>query len=483
MPSALPIRRSAEIPKGGTLPWFGDELAGLGYANRLPHMRRHLESLRPPDEAAFAGRTSFTASVRGQAGDTMMAMRCLLGLVCGLSLTAADVTQLRQLQAKNRIFQLRETLQQPGWNDSATLFYRALVEGRFGHEAAAIEDLRQLLAAYADPDTERQAYEELASALVRIGHYGEAARAWADALRLTPLQDEDRADSENTRALYESLGDVAPQTIQFGKGAPIEAKHTPLGSWDVPVEVNGRRGDWVFDTGANLSAISESEASRMELATRETSAYVRGSTEKKNPLRLAVARDLGFGSARLSNVVFLVLSDKALYVGPLKYQIRGILGFPVLRALGQVGISAAGLVRIEAETAGAAGEPNLFFDGLSPIVQAGHEGHWLQMFLDTGANASFVYPSFRDTLTRDEISKLRRKRDRTGGAGGIVSRRTEVVPTLQLAILGRDVELTNVSLLVSQPAGDGRYRDGVLAMDGLVSGFTLDFRRMQLRLD
>lgn len=197
MPSALPIRRSAEIPKGGTLPWFGDEWAGLGYANRLPHMRRHLESLRPPDEAAFAGRTSFTASVRGQAGDTMMAMRCLLGLVCGLSLTAADVTQLRQLQAKNRIFQLRETLQQPAWNDSATLFYRALVEGRFGHEAAAIDDLRQLLAAYADPDTERQAYEELASALVRVGHYGEAARAWADALRLTPLQDEDRADSEN----------------------------------------------------------------------------------------------------------------------------------------------------------------------------------------------------------------------------------------------------------------------------------------------
>jgi tetratricopeptide (TPR) repeat protein len=94
-------------------------------------------------------------------------------------------------------------------------FYRALVEGRFGHETAAIEDLRKLLAAYADPDTERQAYEELASALVRVGHYGEAARAWADALRLTPLQDEDRADSENTRALDEALGDVAPQTIQF----------------------------------------------------------------------------------------------------------------------------------------------------------------------------------------------------------------------------------------------------------------------------
>jgi hypothetical protein len=52
-----------------------------------------------------------------------------------------------------------------------------------------------------------------------------------------------------------------------------------------------------------------------------------------------------------------------------------------------------------------------------------------------------------------------------------------------LAILGRNVELTNLSLLFTQPAGDGPYRDGVLAMDGLVGGFTLDFRRIQMRLD
>ena len=83
-------------------------------------MRRHPDGLRPLDEHRV--RRKFTASLREQASDTMMAMRCLLGLVCGLSLTAADVTQLRELQAKNRIFQLREALQQPGWNDSRHSF-------------------------------------------------------------------------------------------------------------------------------------------------------------------------------------------------------------------------------------------------------------------------------------------------------------------------------------------------------------------------
>ena len=113
------------------------------------------------------------------------------------------------------------------------------------------------------------------------------------------------------------------------------ASRNPLGSWDVPLEVNGRQGEWIFDTGANLSTLTESEAARMGLKPQEADAYVNGSTGKKNPLRFAVAQDLRSGNAHLRNVLFLILSDQALYIGPLKSQIRGILGLPVLRALGR----------------------------------------------------------------------------------------------------------------------------------------------------
>jgi predicted aspartyl protease len=410
-------------------------------------------------------------------------MRCLFALACCLSLWAADVTELRRLHEKDLIFQLRETLQQPGWNDSETLFYRAVVEGRFGRETAAIEDLRKFLAARPSHDLERRAYEELASALARIGHYGEAASAWAEALRLTPLREQDRADTENTRGLYESLGNVPPQTIQFDPEVHIEAKHSALGNWDVPVEVNGRRGEWIFDTGANQSTLSESEAARMGLSIRDASVYVKGSTDKKNSLRLAVAPELRFGGARLTNVVFLVLSDEALYISPLKYQIRGILGLPVLRALGVVGISAEGMVRIETKAAGEPGEPNMFFDGLSPIVETRHAGQRLAMLLDTGANKSTAYPSLRAALTRDELGGLKIKQDTSGGAGGIAQRTINVIPALGLEILDRTAQLTNLALLLKQPAGDASYLDGVLGMDALVGGFTLDFGRMQFRLD
>ena len=413
----------------------------------------------------------------------MKAMRCFLGLICCFSLITADVPQLRQLQEKSRFFELREALQKAGWNNPENLFYRALVESRFGQEPAAVVDLQKFLAASSDQGLQRKAYEEMASALIRLGRYGDAALALSEVLHLTPLNDIDRADTENSRALYQSLADIAPQSVEFGEETATQAEFNPLGSWDVPVEVNGHKGKWIFDTGANWSTVSESEAAEMGLALRETKTYVKGSTGKRNPLRVAIASDLRFGNAHLRNVVFLVLSDKALYIGPLKYQIRGILGIPALRALGRVAISAKGVVRIEAKGASVDGEPNLFLDGWDLIMSVRHGDRRLEMVLDTGANATSLNPSFREALKPDEIASLKSEQDKTAGAGGMMTRKTQVLPRLRLDMLGRTEELTKVTVVAQQPTGDKGYRDGTLGTDALISGFTLDFRAMQLRLD
>jgi tetratricopeptide (TPR) repeat protein len=207
----------------------------------------------------------------------------LFGLVCCLSLAAADVAQLLELQEQNRIFELRAAIEQPGWNASETIFYRAVVAVRFGREPAGIQLLQKFLATQPDPEMERKADEELASALARTGRYGEAARAWADALRLTPPDASGRADDENTRVLYEAMRGFPLQTIEFGNELPMQAMRNAVGSWDVPVIVNGRQGEWIFDTGANQSVITESEAAGMKLSVRETTAYVSG--RRKSTMR------------------------------------------------------------------------------------------------------------------------------------------------------------------------------------------------------
>jgi hypothetical protein len=114
-------------------------------------------------------------------------------------------------------------------------------------------------------------------------------------------------------------------------------------------------------------------------------------------------------------------------------------------------------------------------------VEVQHGDHRMQLLLDTGANASSVYRSFRPALTKDEIAGLTAGDEKTGGVGAIIVRSTEVVRSLRLVVSGRPVDLSNVSLITTAPEGDARYRDGVLGTDALRAGFTLDFRAMQLR--
>jgi hypothetical protein len=402
----------------------------------------------------------------------------LIGLLLFAALAAGNAARLHELADTRQLFQLREALQQPGWNKADILFYRGMVESRFGQEPKGIADLTRFLASHPSTDAQRHTYDELAGAFKREGRYGESARNLTEALRLTPPAA--RTDSANSRDLYAALADIPPQTVAFGEDVSVRATFNKLGTWDVPVDVNGRRSQWIFDTGANWSTLAAGEADRLGLETRESDAYVRASTGKKNALRLAVASDLRIGRAHLKHVIFLVLSDESLFVGPLQYQIHGYLGLPVIRALGRVGIASNGDVRIEPGRT-ASGTPNLFFDGLTPIVEVQHGDHRMQLLLDTGANASSVYRSFRPALTKDEIAGLTAGDEKTGGVGAIIVRSTEVVRSLRLVVSGRPVDLSNVSLITTAPEGDARYRDGVLGTDALRAGFTLDFRAMQLR--
>ena len=54
-------------------------------------------------------------------------------------------------------------------------YYRALIEARFGREESAVDQFRQFLADGPDERMRRKAHNELASALLWLGRYGDAA--------------------------------------------------------------------------------------------------------------------------------------------------------------------------------------------------------------------------------------------------------------------------------------------------------------------
>lgn len=386
---------------------------------------------------------------------------------------------MRRLEDRGRYF---EILRRTRTESSDQSYFSAILASRFGEEAKAISLLKSWLSSSAlktaDRVTQRRAHEEIAYACLRTGKYDDAASELDLALRLVRRGSSEHAALENTRLLAESLRGVEPQSVRFEQpSSSVQAVWNAGGSWDVPVEVNGRASTAVFDTGANLSAITESEASRMGLEVRETRATVKGSTGKRNAMKVAVADHLRFESAHFRNVVLIVLPDAALRFPEIGLQIRGFLGLPVIRALECVGISEHGVARMGNDVCLNPNLPNLFFEDLGLIVESAYREHRLQWLLDSGANESNLYSSSRAALGATPLTE---SSEQTGGAGRVVRRKVYSVPALQFSLGGRSLTLREITLYRTTPS---RCRDGLLGMDVLRGGFSLDFKTMQLRLD
>ncbi len=57
-----------------------------------------------------------------------------------------------------------------------------------------------------------------------------------------------------------------------------------------------------------------------------------------------------------------------------------------------------------------------------------------------------------------------------------------MLPSLRIQILETLIDLKKVRLLTQTPADKTRYRDGILGMNALWSGFLLDFDAMRLEV-
>jgi hypothetical protein len=226
-------------------------------------------------------------------------VRTVLGVLCfGLLLPGQD-SSLWQLTQSRRLFELRQAARQ-----DPDLFYSGIVAARFGHEDTGIEQLRRFLQTHPDSERERRAHEELAAALVRTGHFGDAVSEYREVLRMTQAGDPDRSEIEDELSTCQALQDVPPQSVEFGNNAPVKTQFA--GFFSIPLSVNGRPAQWAIDTGASLSVVTESEARKLGLVIQDGSTYASGSTGKKSPVRTAVAQELELGGARFRNVAFAV---------------------------------------------------------------------------------------------------------------------------------------------------------------------------------
>ncbi len=117
------------------------------------------------------------------------------------------------------------------------------------------------------------------------------------------------------------------------------------------------------------------------------------------------------------------------------------------------------------------------------MVELSHAERRLQLVVDTGAFSSEFYPSFRDALSLDEISKMKPVRQIEGSVGEtVVHRKLEQLPELWVDILRRRLDIKKANFTPAPDSGK-RYWDGWMGIDALRGGFLLDFQAMRFTVD
>ena len=361
---------------------------------------------------------------------------------------------------------------------------------RAGHTAVSIELLTRVLPTLRDsrPDRAAIALEALADDYFKTFRYADSARTYDDLLahfsaELTPQKLKGTRDDAQ---IVQILRDSPAQTISSGGAVSLKTERNPLNSVNVELTVNGVPGPWLIDTGANISVVSKTFADRLGLqllpGVAETQA---GLTGIENPLRVALVPTLEIGGATLHNVAVMVLDDANLHVGSSDgaYQIRAILGYPVLQALGTITFRHEGVFEAGGNPPAAGTPARMYMDLLIPLVACTVEGSDLLFSFDTGAadtNLSVLYYE----RFHGESKTWKKTNFEIAGAGGVVKRKLYVQPEVILGIGDKKVALKSVSIYTTKSGTTHDDLYGNLGQDVVENfeSFTLDFRAMTFTL-
>ncbi|MBC8167859.1 MAG: aspartyl protease family protein, partial [Bryobacteraceae bacterium] len=382
---------------------------------------------------------------------------------------------LRNLYNRQQWFELREAVQT---NEG---FYAGVVANKFNR----LDDAVRILTAFVkgEPQSELAsfAHQLLSDCYAKLGKYAEAVRETEESLHFASVEPGRLHEAENDLRLLKTLRNVPPMVVNTGGLSRVKITRDKIGLQTIPVEIEGKSGDAVFDTGANVSTIIASEARRYGLQLQEGGFEVgSGITGKRSNCRMAIGT-LKLGSAEIRNVAFMVFEDKDMHIAPADYTLKLILGAPVMMALGRLKLG--GEAMQIGLPPGTPGEPNLAMDYLTPVAVASFRGKRLQLTFDSGATSTALYAGFYDQF-RAELP-FRPHEVELGGAGGTVKIRAQELPEFTFEIAGHSVTLSGTDAELAGISESRMHYDGNLGQDVLKKfpSVTLDFKTMRLEVE
>ena len=383
------------------------------------------------------------------------------------ALAAQPAVDLDQLFQAHQWFELRSVV-----TDRSPSLMRAAVATAFNDPQTAERLLREVIRSAPTSNDADEAYDLLLRIYMRSGQY----RRWVTSYRqwIAAIPDSARARAEEG----DERGLVGQPDQMNSRPRHAVLRHDP-GDLTIPVSVNGKVDDFLFDTGAWHSVMSARMAARLELKPDATDRVMHGSSGQSTSFREAVAKELDIGGTRIRNVSFAVIGT-----GPLADVDAGILGMPVLLALGAIRWSPDGTVEIGSTASRARADANLVFDRNRLLLRTRVSGRDVLTTLDTGATTTDLNANFAETFPQAVQGAKKGTTDITG-VGGTQAFDSLEIPEVTFGIGPAEV-LLRPAIITLQRIGTigGECCVGNAGNDLLKqSGFTIDFSAMTLRLN
>lgn len=396
--------------------------------------------------------------------------------------------KLNQLLEQKNYFKLRELLEsnEDKLKESRLLYYKAFIAKAFGERHQSNEHINVLLAKYKNEfnDTIITKLLELKAANYLYNYeYKQASDIYTKILNDYPkvLDSADIANYNNVKNIFGTFSKVKPQIMHKQNFVKIASFRNKFNHLMTAVKSNGVYEDFIFDTGANLSTIAESQAKKMNLTLFEQKVDVGSSTQINIQSKLAVADSLFVGGILFENVVFLVMPDEQLTFPAINYQINGIIGFPVIHQLGEVHLHKDGSISIP-NTPNKSKLKNMVLEGLNPVVQLVSENDTLLFTFDTGAkNSELSYKYFNDHKAEIE-KKGELQMNERGGAGGQTKVKEYILKNFPLSIGSKKATLKQIPVTLEE-YDFNKYFDGNLGQDVFTQFNTLIINFKYLYVD
>lgn len=398
-------------------------------------------------------------------------------------------TRLLHLLKEKNFFQLERqlSLQKQQLTQEQQLYFGAYLANAFNKNKEAVQHIDSLLnhSSFLSDSAKAALYLLRSDSYFKLFRYADAARS--DSILLSQysnkLDSNKIEDIKNKLIIYNGLKDLpAQQTFIPGK-TTLAWKRNKLGIVEIPVKSQRASYNAVFDTRANISAITQTFAKKLHLRALPVYYYEgSGITGIRFKTSLAVADSLLIGNILIRHAVFQVLPDSVLYIAPVNFQINIIIGFPIIDQLNEVHFYKDGRMVIPAR-ASSSDLHNMALDGLNPVISLRtSSGDTLCFAFDFGASQSMLFAAYFNKYKQTVLAKGVKTKSEYGGAGGMQKKEVLTLPSVELFLANKKVALHRIDVLSEKIFPEETFY-GNIGQDfvGAFQELILNFRDMYIR--